>query len=65
MVGECSARVTRVDWVAGVDVTEVDAAGVDVAGVDVARVDVGRCVASGVCVVLASHRAWSLVIGGL
>ncbi len=45
------ARVTRVGWVAGVDVAEVD----------VARVDV---VASGVCVVLASRRAWSLVIGG-
>ncbi len=32
-----------------------------VAGVVVARVEV---MASGVCVVLASRRAWSLVIGG-
>ncbi len=40
------ARVTRVDWVAGVDVPRVDV------------------VASGVCVVFASRRAWSLVIGG-
>ncbi len=46
------ARVTRVGWVAGVDVARVDVAGVDV-------------VASGSCVVLASRRAWSLVIGGL
>ncbi len=40
------ARVTRVGWVAGVDVVRVEV------------------VASGVCVVLASCRAWSLVIGG-
>ncbi len=44
------------DGVEGVDVVSVDIAGVDVAKVDV--------VASGVCVVLASRRAWSLVIGG-
>ncbi len=61
------ARVTRVGWVFGVDVAGVDVGGVYVAGVDVAGVDVAGVdvVASGVCVVSASRRAWSLVIGGL